>query len=140
VARATPKVPSPGFTLGTPSSHILGSSFVGTVAGPSGHVHTNVCCRHRTPSATNARVLWLTCVAGTSVRTTDGSSACAWWTASSCGCGIGCAVDSSVCGCASGRCGLVYRGVGGRAGLHGGVDNGAPPSLSRASSVSHSPS
>jgi len=84
---------SRGFTLGTTSSHILGSSFVGTVAGPSGHVHTTVCCRHRTPSATNG--------------TTDGSSACAWWTASSCGCGIGCAVDSSDCGCAYGRCGLV---------------------------------
>jgi len=30
------------------SSHILGSSLVGTVAGPSGHV----CYRHRTPLAT----------------------------------------------------------------------------------------
>ncbi|XP_070855333.1 uncharacterized protein [Drosophila suzukii] len=111
---------SRGFTFGAPSSHILGTSVVGPVAGPSGHVHVTVCCRHRIPSASNARVLWLTCAAGTSVRTTDGSSALAWWTSSSSGCGIGCAVDSSLGVCSSGRRGSAYRGVGGRAGLHGG--------------------
>jgi len=128
---------SRGLTLETPSSHILGSSLVGTVAGPSGHVHTTVSCRHRMPSATNARVLWLTWAAGTSVRTAVCSSACAWWAASKGGCGCGCAVDGSGCGCAFGRSGSMYRGVGGRAGLTATWPTGLL--RRRTSFVNHSP-
>jgi len=50
---------SRGLTLETPTSHILGSSLVGTVAGPSGHIHTTVCCRRRMPVGCLHGRLWL---------------------------------------------------------------------------------
>jgi len=51
---------------------------------------------------------------------------------------FGCAVDCL--GCGIGRSGSTYRGVGGRAGPHGGLATGAPPSPFRSSFVSHAPS
>ncbi|XP_070070216.1 keratin-associated protein 5-4-like [Drosophila takahashii] len=71
-------------------------------AGPSGQVQMTVCCRQRTPSVTNCRMLLLTWAAGMSVRTNVASSD-GWRGGSGCGCCC-CVSGCGCCCCGSGWC------------------------------------